>query len=98
MKRIEEKSSNKSSSTDWGYIRELETQLLQAISVQESLLQYQQLQTCFEWQIQQTADLYEANRRQALSELQDQLQKLADWQSTHGKSLPFDPKNTKASG
>ena len=71
--------SNIGPSNDWELIRELETRLLQAMSIQESLQQYQELQASLEWQIQQTAGLFETNRREALIELQDRLQKLAAW-------------------
>jgi len=57
---------------------EEETRLLRALTVQESLRQWLELQMAFEWQLQQTAHLFEQDRQDALAELQARLQKLEE--------------------
>jgi hypothetical protein len=47
-------------------------------SCQESLNQWMEMQTAFEWQLQQTAYLFEQDRRDALAELQARLRLLVD--------------------
>lgn len=68
-----------------------ETRRLQAMTVQESLQQWLALQRAFEWQLQQTASIFAADRQEALAELQARLQKLAEHQKQHGQSLSLDP-------
>jgi hypothetical protein len=58
----------------WDLVQKEETRLLRATPVQESLEQWFQLQRAFEWQLQQTAELFESDRRAALVELQKRLQ------------------------
>jgi hypothetical protein len=55
---------------------ELEIRLLRNMTVQESFQQWLALQEAFEWQLQQTADLFAEERRQALIDLQARLAKL----------------------
>ncbi|MFZ2095690.1 MAG: hypothetical protein WAV05_03545 [Anaerolineales bacterium] len=55
-----------------------ETLQLGAIAIQEGIRQWLQLQSAFEWQLQQTAPLFEQERRAALKELQARLQRLID--------------------
>jgi hypothetical protein len=55
-----------------------QTLLLRAVPVQESIRQWLQLQLAFEWQLQQTASLFEQERWTALAELQARLQRLVD--------------------
>ena len=62
----------------WDSIQKEETRLLRAMTVQESLKQWLQLQQAFEWQLQQTARLFESERRAALVELQNRLQCLVE--------------------
>lgn len=50
-----------------------EKRLLRAMTVQESLEQWFQLQRAFEWQLQQTAGIFESDRRAALADLQKRL-------------------------
>ena len=57
-------------------LEEEETRLLRALTVQESLRQWLELQMAFEWQLQQTAHLFAQDRWDALAELQARLQKL----------------------
>jgi hypothetical protein len=45
-------------------------------SLQESVSQWMRLQIAFEWQLQQTAILFEQDRRTALAELQARLLRL----------------------
>ncbi len=54
------------------------TRLLRAMTVQESLLQWLRLQEAFEWQLQQTAHLFEPERQAALAELQARLRRLIE--------------------
>jgi len=62
----------------WDLIRKEETRLLRSMTVQESLKQWLQMQQAFEWQLQQTAGIFELERRAALAELQDQLQRIVE--------------------
>jgi hypothetical protein len=62
----------------WDSIQKEETRLLRAMTVQESLKQWLQLQQAFEWQLQQTAKFFESERRAALVELQNRLQCLVE--------------------
>jgi tRNA A22 N-methylase len=55
-----------------------ETLLLCATSLQESVRQWLRLQSAFEWQLQQTATLFEQDRRNAMIELQARLRRLID--------------------
>lgn len=55
----------------------IETQLLQAMTVSESLNTWVSLQKAFEWQLQQTAPLFVAERQKSLIELQERLTNLA---------------------
>ena len=75
----------------WDEVEGFETQWLRALSVQESAAQWLDLQQAFEYQLQQTAEIFAADRWQALVELQDRLHRLAEWQRTHGESISFDP-------
>lgn len=68
-----------------------ETRILRAMTVQESLQQWLALQRAFEWQLQQTASIFAADRQQALADLQDRLQRLAEYQKLHGQSVPIRP-------
>lgn len=52
--------------------------LLRATSLQESVYQWLRLQSAFEWQLQQTATLFEQDRRNAMIELQNRLRRLID--------------------
>lgn len=67
-----------------------ETRRLRAMTVQESLQQWLTLQRAFEWQLQQTASIFAADRHTALAELQARLQRLAEYQKQHGQSLSLD--------
>ena len=80
---------------DWESIQEHETRLLRAMTIRDSIQQYQELQVTFEWQMQQTAGLFEANHRRALIELQARLQRFALWQSKHGQSSSLYPEDSK---
>jgi len=62
---------------DWESLDSRETRLPQAITVQESLHRWIELQVAFEWQLQQTAALFERDRRAAMAELQARLRRLA---------------------
>ncbi len=75
----------------WEHVERVETELLRAMSAQESVTQWLRLQQAFEYQLQQTADLFAPERRQALATLQERLHKLAEWQKLHGESIPLDP-------
>jgi hypothetical protein len=57
---------------------QVETQLLQAMSVIESLQTWAELQHAFEWQLKQTASLFEQDHRDSLAELQERLHKLIE--------------------
>lgn len=56
----------------------VETQLLRAMSVIESLQTWAKLQYAFEWQLQQTAALFEQDHRDSLAEFQERLHKLIE--------------------
>jgi len=60
----------------WDMIEREELRLLRAMTVQESLEHWVQLQKAFEWQLQRTADLFEPQRHAALVELQVRLYRL----------------------
>ncbi len=79
---------------DLEFIQDQETRLLRSMTVLESIQQYQELQAAFEYQMQQTAGLFEANHRQALTELQDRLFQLKRWLSNNGHSLSLDPEDS----
>jgi len=74
----------------WDEVEKVETELLRAMSVQESLAHWLRLQQAFEYQLQQTAELFAPARREALAELQDRLYRLAEWQKEHGKPVSLD--------
>jgi hypothetical protein len=97
MKKTNPQTSMKNSSTDWDLIRDQEILLLQAMTVRESLRHYQDLLTNFEWQLQLTSDLFSADRRQALIDLQNRLQRYALWQIHDAKSVPINPKDSEPS-
>ena len=61
---------------DQDLLNDKETFLPGAITVQESLRQWVELQTAFEWQLQQTAELFGRDRWVALTELQARLRRL----------------------
>lgn len=81
----------------WDEIEAIETDLLRAMSVQESLAHWLRLQQAFEHQLQQTAELFAPERRQALVTLQERLHRLADWQREHGESISLHPGAATAS-
>jgi hypothetical protein len=58
---------------NWDLAQKQEQRLLRKMTVQESLAQWIQLQSAFEWQLQQTAEIFESDRRTALAELQKRL-------------------------
>lgn len=62
----------------WDLHRKEETLLLLATTIENSVGHWVGLQTAFEWQLQQTATLFEQDRRTALAELQARLQRLVD--------------------
>ncbi len=76
----------------WEDVERVETELLRAMSVEESVTQWLRLQQAFEYQLQQTADLFAAERRQALATLQERLYKLVEWQNLHGESVSLSPR------
>lgn len=55
-----------------------ETRLLRSMTPIESLQLWARMQAAFEWQLQQTASLFEPDHRNALIELQTRLQRLVD--------------------
>jgi hypothetical protein len=87
--------SKKLQAQDWESYPEYEPFLLSGMTIRESIQQYQELQSTFEWQMQQTAGLFEANHRRALIELQARLHQLVLWQSTYGQSPSLDPEDSK---
>lgn len=56
----------------------VETELLKSMSVIESLHTWARLQKAFEWQLQQSATMFEHIHRETLMELQVRLIKLAE--------------------
>jgi hypothetical protein len=62
----------------WDLIQKEKARILRAMTLQESLNQWLQLQRAFEWQLQQTARFFESERRAALVELQNRLQCLVE--------------------
>ncbi|PKO21109.1 MAG: hypothetical protein CVU38_16450 [Chloroflexi bacterium HGW-Chloroflexi-1] len=68
----------------WDAFEAEETRLLRGMTVQESMRQWLMLQEAFEHQLQQTAGLFGPERQAALVELQERLQRLAEWQREHG--------------
>ena len=65
----------------WEAAEEAKWESLRALTVQESLEIWLGLQQAFEPQLQETAPLFAEDRRQALVELQERLQRLARWQA-----------------
>jgi hypothetical protein len=57
---------------------QIETQLLQEMSVIESLQTWAKLQHAFEWQLQQTVSLFEQAHRENLIDLQARIYKLIE--------------------
>ena len=47
----------------WNLAPKEELRLLRAMTIQESLEHWIQLQRAFEWQLQQTAEIFESERR-----------------------------------
>jgi hypothetical protein len=62
----------------WDFIESENTRLLREMTVQGSLQQWSRLQRAFEWQLQQTAELFEQERREALIELQARINRLIE--------------------
>jgi len=62
----------------WDSDLEDEVLLLRDTTIQESIRVWVELQTAFEWQLQQTTTLFEQDRRTALAELQARLRHLVD--------------------
>jgi len=62
----------------WDSYREDQTLLLCNMTIEESIGQWILLQTAFEWQLQQTATIFEQDRQVALVELQERLRLLVD--------------------
>ena len=62
----------------WDSIYSEEIRLLRAMTVQEIMHHWLRLQQAFEWQLQQTAELFESERRAAMVELQARLRRLVD--------------------
>ena len=60
----------------WDLIEQEELRLLRAMTIQESLDHWLQLQRAFEWQLTNTANLFEGERQNALVELQSRLYSL----------------------
>jgi hypothetical protein len=60
----------------WNDIRREEIDLTQTLTIQESLTQWLQLQTSFEWQLKETEELFASQRHAALTELQARLSQL----------------------
>lgn len=77
--------------TNWKNFEEIETHLLQNLTIWESVEQWLTLQRAFEPQLQATSDLFSTERRLALGELQARLQRLAEWQINSGESISIDP-------
>ena len=67
----------------WEAAEEAKWESLRALTVQESLEIWLGLQQAFEPQLQETAPIFAEDRRQALVELQDRLQRLARWQASN---------------
>lgn len=63
---------------NWNGIEELEYHRLRETSIQESIQQWLQLQKAFEWQLQQTEQLFSEQRRKALAELQARVHRLVE--------------------
>lgn len=78
----------------WEAAEEARWESLRALTVQQSAAIWLGLQQAFEAQLQETAPLFAEARRQALIELQERLQKLAQWQARNAQSVPFDPEDT----
>ena len=60
----------------WDLIEQEELRLLRAMTIQESIDHWLQLQRAFEWQLTNTANLFEGERQNALVELQSRLYRL----------------------
>lgn len=63
---------------NWDGIAGLEYYRLRETTVQESIQQWLQLQKAFEWQLQQTEELFSDQRRKALAELQARIHRLVE--------------------
>ncbi|MBN1888311.1 MAG: hypothetical protein JW850_09985 [Thermoflexales bacterium] len=71
---------------NWDEIEAQEARLLRGMSVQESMGHLLALQRVFEYQLQQTEDLFRPDRLIYLATLQARLQCLGEWhQKHHGK-------------
>ena len=64
----------------WEAVYREETRLLRSLTIKESLNQWLMLQQAFEGQLQQTAYLFETQRRAAMIELQVRLRSSANLQ------------------
>ena len=62
----------------WDSLHREETLILRTMTIEESIRQWMRLQIAFEWQLQQTATLFEQDRRAALEEFQARLERLVD--------------------
>jgi hypothetical protein len=95
MKKTNSQPFMKKTPTDWDFIREKESCLLRGMTEKESLLQYQDLLTSFEWQLEVTSDLFSTERQQALIEIQNRLRLHGLWQFHYGKSISIHPKDSE---
>lgn len=71
----------------WDEVEAEETRLLRQMTVQESLRHYLALQQAFEPQLQQTEELFRAERLAYLEELQRRLAALDEWQEAREHGL-----------
>ena len=55
------------------------TRLLRQMTIQESLQAYAELFAAFEWQLAQTAQLFQAERFETLAKLQERLRRFEKW-------------------
>ncbi len=73
----------------WDKIRAEEAILPQSLTIYESVRQYLVLYDTFALQLQQTEALFRPKRETYLAELQQRLQRVAEWQrKRHGKYFP----------
>ena len=83
----------------WGEVRKIEAQLIQPLTIQESVRQYVELYETFLPHLEETEPIFRPLREAYLIEIQNRLQQLAEWQQKQNANInssrSTDPKTTR---
>ncbi|MGB0386209.1 MAG: hypothetical protein ACPGWR_15480 [Ardenticatenaceae bacterium] len=76
----------------WDEVRKIEAELMQPLTIQESVRQYVELYETFLPHLEETEPIFRPLREAHLIEIQKRLQRLAEWQRK--KNANIDPKRS----